>query len=121
MGSPAWCLVVIIVIVITLISILIIIFLNLKEINLSFQFIILFIYHLHQHDEPDEYNEYFETWEAGSWLDGDPPVFQVPVITFMGVGGVKYGGKDFYLWLLKEQVRKKYLHLIRRRSGGYRK
>ena len=42
-------------------------------------------------------NEYLETRDAGSWLDGDPPVFQVPVITFMGVGGVKYGGKDFYL------------------------
>ena len=42
-------------------------------------------------------NEYLETWDAGSWLDGDPPVLQVPVITFMGVGGVKYGGKDFYL------------------------
>ena len=42
-------------------------------------------------------NEYLETWVAGSWLDGDPPVLQVPVITFMGVGGVKYGGKDFYL------------------------
>ena len=42
-------------------------------------------------------NEYLETRDAGSWLDGDPPVLQVPVITFMGVGGVKYGWKDFYL------------------------
>ena len=42
-------------------------------------------------------NEYLETRDAGSWLDGDPPVLQVPVITFMEVGGVKYGGKDFYL------------------------
>ena len=42
-------------------------------------------------------NEYLETRDAGSWLDGDPPVLQVPVITFMGVGEVKYGGKDFYL------------------------
>ena len=42
-------------------------------------------------------NEYLETRDAGSWLDGDPPVLQVPVISFMGVGGVKYGGKDFYL------------------------
>ena len=42
-------------------------------------------------------NDYLETWDAGSWLKGDPPVLQVPVITFMGVGGVKYGWKDFYL------------------------